>query len=122
MPFYTYKASDGSEHDWHGPSSKRPSTIPVKVDGVSTNADYDFAATQSSSGDTPPGNWPLKSEAAAINPKQIPEAIEFCRTHGVPTEFTRSGQPIFTSRDHRKRHLDARNMFDRQAGFGDPVP
>ena len=53
---------------------------------------------------------PLHSEALAVHPRQIPEAIEDARTKGIPTEFDRVGRPVFTS----SRHFRA---YARKYGF-----
>jgi len=42
------------------------------------------------------------------------------RRKGVPTDYTRDGCPIFTSRAHRKRYCEAHGYFDRNGGYGDP--
>ena len=51
---------------------------------------------------------PLHSEALAVHPNQIPEAIEVAKRKGVPVEFDKVGRPIFTSsrqfREYAKRH------------------
>lgn len=64
--------------------------------------------------------WPIVSDAAAIHPDQIPEAREYDRQHGVPTEYTRDGQPVFTDRAHRKAYCEAHGLYDRNGGYGDP--
>lgn len=65
---------------------------------------------------------PLHSEALAVNPKQIPEAIEDARKKGVPTDFDKLGRPIFTSRAHAKAYQKAYGYFNRDAGYGDAQP
>lgn len=67
-------------------------------------------------------NWPLVSEALSVHPDQVQEAIDSARRKGVPTEFTKSGAPIFTSREHRKRYCEAYHFYDRQGGYGDAAP
>lgn len=72
---------------------------------------------------TPPGNWPMKSDAMGVHPDQIPEVEAHSRKVGVPTHFDReTGQAILTSRDHRFKYARAIGMFDRDAGYGDPGP
>jgi putative FmdB family regulatory protein len=67
-----------------------------------------------------PGNWPMESYAVGVNPAQVPEFMKFDQEHGVKTEYSRGGNPIFTDRAHRKRYCDAHGKVDRNAGFGDP--
>ena len=68
------------------------------------------------------GGWPFASMAAAIDPEDIPVEQALLRQHGVLTEYTRTGEPIFRDRAHRKAHLRAVGMYDRDAGYGDPEP
>lgn len=63
---------------------------------------------------------PLASDAVGVNPDQIPEAIEHSRKIGVPIEFNRDGQALFTSRGHRKRYCEAIGFVDNDGGYGDP--
>lgn len=63
--------------------------------------------------------WPLVSDALAVHPDQIPEAIESAKRKGVPTEFDKMGRPIFTSRAHRKSYCEKYHFFDRNGGYGD---
>ena len=63
--------------------------------------------------------WPQKSEALAVHPKRINEAIDSAKKKGVPTRFDRAGRPVFESRQHRKRYLKAYGYHDNQGGYGD---
>lgn len=67
-----------------------------------------------------PGNWPMRSDAAGVLPIQIGEAREESIKRGVPTEFTKDGQAIFTSAEHRKKYCESHGMYDRNGGYGDP--
>jgi len=67
-----------------------------------------------------PGNWPLYSDAAGVNPDQIPEAVAEARRCGVPTDFTSDGCAIFTDPAHRRRYCEAHGLYDRNGGYGDP--
>jgi hypothetical protein len=62
---------------------------------------------------------PLHSEAMAVHPKQIKEAMEFAKKHGVPTNFDAQGRPIFTGRAHRARYMKAHGFYDKSGGYGD---
>ena len=66
------------------------------------------------------GNWPMESDAAGVNPKQRQEAMQAASDLGVPTQFNEDGNPVFTSRKHRKEYLTAIKMHDRDGGYGDP--
>ena len=66
--------------------------------------------------------WPYASYAAGVSPDQIPEMQKVDRENGVPTEYTSDGDPIFRSRRHRKKYCQVHNLYDRNAGYGDPAP
>jgi hypothetical protein len=77
-------------------------------------------------GETPgghlPANWTAgatRSEAAAVHPDQVPEAMARDKKHGVPTEYDRAGRPIFTDRGHRKKYLRSYGYHDKRGGYGD---
>lgn len=69
-----------------------------------------------------PGNWPMVSTAAGVAASQVAELTKYDREHGVPTEYTPDGDPIFTGKEHRRKHCQLHGMFDRNAGYGDPSP
>ena len=67
-----------------------------------------------------PGNWPLKSNAVGVHPSQCTEATAQAAARGVPTEFTKEGEAVFTSAQHRKSYCQAFGFYDRNAGYSDP--
>jgi len=70
-----------------------------------------------------PGAWPMESDAAGVHPDQAKEYSEFLKSKGVPTEINpETGNPIFTSREHRKKFCQVTEMYDRNAGIGDATP
>lgn len=64
--------------------------------------------------------WPMVSDAAGCSPEQVEESREEARRNGVPTEFTKAGQAIFTSARHRKAYCEMYGLYDRNGGYGDP--
>lgn len=50
---------------------------------------------------------PIYSDAAAVHPSQVNEAIEDAKKKGVPTDFTADGRPIFTSSRHFRKYCKA---------------
>lgn len=62
---------------------------------------------------------PLASDALAVHPKQIKEAVEDARKKGVALDFDKHGRPLFRDRNHRKRYCKAYGIFDRDGGYGD---
>lgn len=70
-------------------------------------------------GDSFVGWKPLASDALAVHGAQVKEATEDSAKKGVPTEFLKDGRPVFRSREHRKKYMQAYGFFDRSAGYGD---
>lgn len=66
-----------------------------------------------------PNCWPMQSYSAGVNPDQIQEATEGARKAGVPTEFAKNGDAIFTSREHRKKYAKAMGWIDFSGTWGD---
>ena len=67
----------------------------------------------------PTSCWPMKSVAMACHPSQVREFAEDSRKKGVPTEFTKTGEPIFTNRNHRAKYLRAYRVHDRDGGYSE---
>ena len=65
------------------------------------------------------GNWPMVSYAAGVHPSQVKEAQEHVAKQGIHTDYTPQGDAIFRSRSHRRDHLRAIGLRDRNAGYGD---
>lgn len=82
----------------------------------------DLIAEHGKTKDTP-SNWPQESDAAGVNPEQIPEARAYARERGVPTEYNpETGAAIFTGRNHRKEFCRISGLYDRSGGYGDQSP
>lgn len=62
---------------------------------------------------------PIISDALAVHPKQVGDAVADAKAKGVPTDFLPDGRPILTSRSHRKAYLKAYGFHDRRGGYGD---
>ena len=63
----------------------------------------------------------MESDAAGVQPNQVEQAQKRVAELGVPTEYNpQTGNPIFTSRKHRKEFCEAVGLFDRNGGYGDP--
>jgi len=55
------------------------------------------------------------SESLAVHPSQVAEATENCRIAGVPTEYKKTGEPVWRSSAHRKRFLKRFGYVDKSA-------
>jgi len=67
-----------------------------------------------------PGNWPIHSEAMAVHPDQIKDAMARDAKCGIPTEYDKHGRPIWTSQRHKKLYCESYGYFDKNGGYGDP--
>ena len=66
--------------------------------------------------------WPMECEASGCHRTQVQEMQQMLSDAGCPTEFTRDGRAIYTSQSHRAKSLRIRGIFDKDAGYSDPVP
>ncbi len=62
---------------------------------------------------------PHPSDALAVHPRQVAEAVENAKLKGVPTEFLPDGRPLMRSRQHQKEYIKAYGFYNRDGGFGD---
>ncbi len=84
-------------------------------DGTKT---YDLGIVRKTSAQTA-GNWPMDSYAAGVDPSEVPAMMKIDAKYGVKTDYTEDGDPVFTSKGHRKKYLKVHKMHDRNAGYGD---
>jgi hypothetical protein len=63
-------------------------------------------------------NYPMASYAVGVGISQVPEQMKADKQAGVPTEYTKAGDPIFVSRSHRKRYLKHVGFHDRNSYDG----
>ena len=62
---------------------------------------------------------PKLSDALAVHPTQVAEAVADAKHKGVPTRFEADGRPVITSRAHQKAYLRAYGFTNRDGGYGD---
>jgi hypothetical protein len=59
------------------------------------------------------------SDALAVHPERIPDAVKAANDRGVPTEFEpQFGRPQFRDSGHRRRYLKAFGYHDRNSFNG----
>ena len=63
--------------------------------------------------------WPMYSEAMAVHPEQIPEAMERNKKHGVYVEYAKDGRAKLMDRGQRKALMRIEGYHDNNGGFGD---
>ena len=60
--------------------------------------------------------WPMDPcVGSGVGPHQATELRDHFTNHGVPTEVSKEGDPIYTSAAHRKKALRCRGMYDRNS-------
>lgn len=92
-----------------------------EIDGKAvTKAEFDVAFPDKAVGAEALCGWkPIHSDALAVHPSQVDEAVESAKKKGVPTEFLPDGRPILRTRQHRRAYLRAYGYHDRSGGYGD---
>jgi len=66
----------------------------------------------------------MQSDAAGCDPSQVSEQQSMMlEHHGITTEFNKkTGAAIFRDRHHRRKHMEAVGLYDRNGGYGDAMP
>jgi len=89
---------------------------PLKCEKCGTK----MARLLSVSGKSRCGNgYPMASYAVGVGASEVPAAMEVDKKGGVPTRYTKDGDPEFTSRGHRKKYLKLHGFHDRNSYNGD---
>lgn len=123
MPNYTYTNKDTGETIHQTWSISEMLKQEGDKDGITHEGQFYYRNYTAEHAQAPVGgcaSWPMKSDAAGVNPVQCQEFSENSVKKGVPTEFdSKTGQAIFTSRSHRAKYLRLRGMHDHNGGYGD---
>jgi len=59
--------------------------------------------------------WPQVCCASGVHPKQAQQLRNLFDQHGCPTEVTKGGDPVYRSKEHRKKALKLRGMHDKSS-------
>lgn len=80
----------------------------------------DLASRQPPRGHTS-GCWPMKSDAMAVHPDDIPAALERNKRHGVAgvTYDPKDGRAILADRGARRDLMKLEGVHDKNGGYGD---
>lgn len=120
MATYSYSADNGHTIERTFPMGKAPRRLKFK--GRTYRRNYGGEWRPHRDGERSK-LWPMRSDAFGVGIHQVEEAAAHMKKMGVPTEYDpATGEAIFRSRQHRKRALEVEEMFDRDAGYGDPTP
>jgi hypothetical protein len=112
MPAYLYQMPDGSIREVVmsvAEMCRKQKNGRITIDGkrAKRRVDLEHGGFQ----DVAAKNWnPGRKQdnwAVSCDPSQIPEYAAAAKARGVPTEFSRSGSPQFTSLSHRRKYLKA---------------
>ena len=122
MPTYCFVNTDTGErveHIWTVQQMESKTQGFTYKDETGAVWERDLAMEQGV-GSSYSGNWPMKSDACGVHPKDAVDASKKASQMGVPTSFdSKTGQAIFESRSHRARYMKARGFHDRNGGYGD---
>lgn len=68
-----------------------------------------------------PTCWPMKSDALACHPEQIPAMLERNKKHGVTgvTYDPVDGRAVFADRGARRMLMALEGVHDKRGGYGD---
>lgn len=68
-----------------------------------------------------PSAWPMRSDALAIHPSQIPAVMERNKRHGVGgVDYDpKDGTAIIADRGARRKLMEVDGVHDNEGGFGD---
>lgn len=119
MPQYTFScgACDRKQVVTR-PMSESDAPVLCEVDSFVMRRDYQADFGKQHHGDT----YPFASYAAGVSPSEVPAMREIDKKNGVPTDYSEDGDPIFRTPKHRKKYCEAHGLYDRDAGYSDPVP
>ncbi len=72
-------------------------------------------------GGNTPSCWPMRSEALAVHPEQIPDALERNKRHGVTgvSYDAQTGEAILADRRARCDLMKLEGCHDNNGGYGD---
>jgi len=119
MPLYCYTTDDGETVERYFPMGGAPASVKVgdKVACRDRAAEAPLCFVKGSQ--TPVkqghGKWPMTCFASGVHPSQAQELRDHLKRNGVPTDVNKDGDPIYTSKEHRKKALKARGMHDKSS-------
>jgi hypothetical protein len=114
MPVYTFKCPKCSESEMVVRSMKDEGDIVCKADGTVMQRDFKADFSKQSRCDT----YPYASYAVGVDISEVPGQMKLDKAAGVPTNYNKDGDPIFTSRGHRKQYLKHVGFHDRNSFYG----
>ncbi len=112
MAIFCYLDEDEVGHELHFPCGEAPEELQLKN---GKRAKRNRAAELYTKTAPSKRGWPMECYASGVHPNQANELRNHLQKKGVPTTVTENGDPVYESKEHRKRALRARGMFDKDA-------
>jgi hypothetical protein len=103
-----------------GMHDEKPESIQVRsrLNGESVLTIYtrDYGSERKSLQTETSVGWPMPPcNSSGVQPEQAQELRDHFKKHGVPTEVTKQGDPIYRTPTHQKRALACRGMHNKAA-------
>lgn len=106
MPTYCYRHGDDLVEKVF-PIGKAPKFIEVG------KRRYQRSFGDERVGVPPTKGWPIECVASGVHPDQAQELRDHFTKHGLPTEVSSDGNPIYRDANHRKKALKLRGFHDK---------
>ena len=59
--------------------------------------------------------WPQRSESMAVHPKQVDQANERARKHGIAAVYDKTGTPSVASANDKRKLMKLEGFYDKNA-------
>jgi len=112
MPVYCYRDDKDFIHERVYKAGKAPKEIEL-IDGTLAKRAIDIEIQ--GIGVPSEAGWPLECVASGVHAKQAKQLQDHLASKGVPTEVSKSGNPIYRDSSHRKKALKVRGFFDKNS-------
>lgn len=113
MPMYCYR--DGDDVICRHFAAHRPKPKRIRHNGRtyvrSPEDEWSSVSVPASAG------WPMECLASGVHSSQAQELRDYYRKHGVPTEVTADGNPIYRNAAHRRKALKVRGFRDNASFY-----
>ncbi len=106
MPIYCY-SNNGEVVEQFFHCGEAPEE--VKLDGHVFRRDYSAERVNMPA----KKGWPITCCASGVHPSQAQELRDYFTKHGVPTEVTEHGDPVYRDMNHQRKALKCRGMKNK---------
>ena len=110
MPIYCFQDKEGFIHERFFKMADVPKSIDLGARGTARRCwGAEEKSVPSEKG------WPMECMASGVNARDRDKLAKELKDHGVPTDVSRDGNPIYRDARHRARALKARGFYDKNA-------